>query len=418
MREMAILAAGVDYKTAPVRVRERLAVSGEGLAEALSALRRFVGHGVILSTCNRTEVYAAPEGREEGRLRQFLSDHWGVPQEELSPYLWIYEQEEAVRHLFGVASGLDSMVLGEEQILGQVRQAMKASQAQGSLGPVLSHLFRSALRVGKRARTETAIARSALSVSSIAVDLARRTLGDLRSTAVLVVSAGEAGALTAKALIQTGAAKVLVASRTYERAEELAGKLGGRAIPFGELPQAVADCDIVISATGSPHFILSPDSVRQAMQERPGRPLLLIDIAVPRDIDPEVRKLDNVFLYNIDDLKQVAEANLQGREKEVVKVEKVIDAEMAEFLSWMNSRAVVPTIAALRSKADSIRERELAKALSKLPGLSEKERATIEALTRAIMNKVLHDPMVRLKGRSHISSQVVRELFALEEEAD
>jgi glutamyl-tRNA reductase len=310
------------------------------------------------------------------------------------------------------------MIVGEFEILGQVRHALEEAERAGTVQSPLLNLFRQALRVGRRAREETAISRNAASVSSAGVELARQFFGDLTRCKVLVISAGEAGKLTARALVKTGIAEMTVTSRTYERAVALASRLGGRAIPFHHLKQALSEADIVISCSGSPHFILEPPAIEEAMRSRPERPLFLIDIAVPRDIDPEVKKVSNVLLHDIDDLRMVSEANVREREKEVEKVTALIEAEVTKFMEWWDSLKVVPTITALVNKCESIRQRELAKFISRRSHLSEEDRNQMEILTRSIIKKILHDPILRLKkhGADGKYDQAVRELFKLDEE--
>ena len=408
---------GVNHRSAPVEIRERLALSGTALDDALDLLGEYAAHGVILSTCNRTEVYAvSPKNTPLRELAEFVSLCGGVAPSDLAPHFYREHQEGAARHLFRVAAGLDSMIVGESQILGQVRTALEAAQARGCADHALTRLFRQALRAGRRAREETGIGRSAASVSSAAVELARSVLGDLRPCTVLVVGAGETGKLSAKSLMGSGAGSLLVTNRGYESARDLAAKLGGKAVPFERMGEALAGADIVISATGAPHFVLEARAVREAMEQRPERPLFLVDIAVPRDIDPEAGKLPNVHLRDIDDLQDVSLANLKARSREAAKVERIVDAEMLRFHQWWRSLGAIPTIRELRTKAETMRRAELEKTLRRLPDLTEEQRARVGALTRAIVNRVLHDPIARLRKGEDENTQMVRELFALEDE--
>jgi glutamyl-tRNA reductase len=309
------------------------------------------------------------------------------------------------------------MVVGEAEVLGQVRSAFVAATEAGCNNPYLSRLFHSAIRVGRRARSETAIGHHVVSVSSTAVSLARQTLGDLSASCVLVISAGEAGKLAAGALRDSGVAEILVTSRTLGRAQELAADLGGRAIPYGQLAGALAQSDIVISSTGAPSFVIEPEMVRGLMAERERRPLLFIDIAVPRDVHPDVREIDGVHLYDIDDLQALSNASLRARMKEVASVEAMVEEEATRFLDWAHSLKVVPTVAALRRQAEEIRAGELARTLSHLPNLTEEEKERIEALSTAIVKKILHRPIARLKSREygHLYVQAARELFGIED---
>ncbi|MFQ6014560.1 MAG: glutamyl-tRNA reductase [Anaerolineae bacterium] len=425
---MHIVVSGVSHKTAPVEVLEKLAFTTQGREEALAELVREdqnrgnpVAEGALLFTCNRVELYALVDDSEEGseRVGFFLSDFHGFDRGAFADYLYLYRDEAAVSHLFAVASGIDSLVVGEPQILGQVRDAFEEAASQGTIGRVLSALFRQALATGKRARTETGISQNAVSVSYAAVELARKIFGDLGSRQVLIIGAGETGELTAKTLMDNGAKGIIVANRTYDRALTLARRWGGRAWNFNRLPLALWQTDIVISSTGAPHPILRPDMVREAMRMRNNRPLFLIDIAVPRDIDPAVGAIDNVYLYDIDDLRAVVEANLQERQKEVGKVEAIVAEEAAKFMTWFHSLDVVPTISDLRRRAESIRRAELEKALRRLGDLSERERNIINALTLGIVNKILHEPTVRLKRQANERDgyryrEAIRELFALD----
>lgn len=424
--EVDIVLVGVSHKTAPVEVLEKLAFTTSGLKQALAQLvagdGKGAAEGVILSTCNRVEIYALVNDSRVGdkQLQRFLADFHGLPPKALADHFYTHQGEAAVSHLFAVASGIDSMVVGESQILGQVREAFEAALAQGGAGPVLSALFRQAIAVGKRARTETAISQNAVSISYAAVELAKKIFGDLSSHLVLVIGAGETSELTAKTLMDSGAKGIIVVNRTYDRALTLARRWGGQALNFDHLAQALWKADIVISSTAAPYPIVRPEMVRQAMWMRRNRSLFLIDIAVPRDIDPEVGDIDNVYLYDIDDLRAVVEANLRERQREVYKVERIIREEVTRFIAWFRSLEVVPTIIDLRGQAESIRQAELEKALRRLGNLSERERNIINALTQAIVNKILHEPTVRLKrharGRNgYVYTEAIRELFGLDE---
>ena len=417
---MNIVAVGVNHKSAPVEIRERLALVPEELPQALGVLGDFIPEGAILSTCNRTELYGAGLEPRAGieALTSFLGRYHGLSEDELEPYAYHHTQDNAARHLFGVASGIDSMILGETEILGQVREALVAASAAGRVGTGLSRLFHHAMRTGRRARTETGISRHAVSVSYAAVEMARQVFGGLEHSRVLVISAGEAGKLTARSLKDSGAAEVAVANRTPHRALALAKELGARVFDFDSIADALPQFDIVISATASTRYVLSADTVARAMEQRDGRPLCLVDIAVPRDVDPESRKIPNVHLYDIDDLEAVSLANVAQRGKEVAHVQRIVDEEVDRFMGWVRGLRAVPVITALQHKVEKIRARELAKSLKRLPNLSEEELGRIEALTSAIARKVLHDPILALKrqGERDGSIDAARELFDLSDD--
>ena len=394
---LVVTCVGLNHRTAPVEEREKVSFSADDLPDALNRLHGELGSAVVISTCNRTELYATTAGgaHEANRLLDALAACKGTV---LHPRLtYFLSHDEAVRHLFRVAAGIDSMVLGESQILGQVRDAMSAATLAGSLNGVLSRLCHSALRVGKRARSQTNIGRYAVSVSSAAVALARQTVGTLEGKTVLVISAGSTGELAASSLAESGAERILVTNRTPQRAAALAHKIGGKTVPFSRLPNALAESDIVISGTGAGEFILRPETVAAAAANRNGNDLLLLDVAVPRDIDPAVRELSGVRLFDIDDIEAVSRANLRGRRREVLRVEAHVEDEVEDFMNWWRSLDVVPVIAALRERAEEIRGRELERTLRRLPGLDDEQRERIEAMTRAIVKKMLDNPIARLK---------------------
>ncbi len=413
---MHITLIGISHKTAPVAVREHFAFAPD---EVASALPRFGGAAVLLSTCNRTEVYLAVHHPiTAGAIIALLHEMKGNPDAPDDAF-YHYTDQDAIRHLFGVAAGIDSMVLGESEILGQVRAAFTAATAANTQNAVLARLFTSAISVGRKARSQTRINHSSVSVSSTAVALARRTLGDLSSRTVLVLSAGEAGKLAARSLADQGVSRVLVANRTAGRAKKLAAELGGEAVQFAKLSAAMAEADIVISSSAAPGYLIGPKETLPALAGRNGRPLLMIDIAVPRDIDPAVRELPNVHLYDIDDLQGMIEQNKNSREGELTKVQAIIDEELRRFNKWMRARGVVPTVAALRSRADAVREAELERTNKRLGDLTPKQRAGVEAMANALVNKLLHDPIQRLKGEDgerYVGA--LRELFSLDADAE
>lgn len=413
---MHILAVGVNHNTAPLEVREKLALGRKQSKEALTSLFEYIPEGIILSTCNRTEVYTLCGNDHSERLgiERFLTHVGNMSVSTLAPYLYEFSHEDAIRYLFRVASGLESQVMGEYEVLGQVGDALEDAGNTGIVGMPLLNLFRQAVRVGRRARQETGISRNPVSVSSVAVDLARKACGDIASSKVLVISAGEASRLAVKALISYGISNITVASRSYDRALILATEHDGKAVSLHDLGEPLAEADIVVSCSGAPHFIINSTSVMEAMRSRPHRPLVLIDIAVPRDIDPDAGHIDNVHLYNIDDLKSVSGSNHRLREKERDKVRQIIDEEATKFISRWQSLNALPTITSLVSKAEMIRTKQAARTLVNLQ-VSEEDRAAIDAMTQAIVKKLLHDPIQYLKngdnGNNHI--QAVQELFNL-----
>ncbi|MEX2245671.1 MAG: glutamyl-tRNA reductase [Dehalococcoidia bacterium] len=416
---MQISLVGISHKTAPVAVREHFALEPHELPAALVRLGEHHAGAAVLSTCNRTEVYVAnPRGVGDPRaIVALLSEIKGEPPVEGAPF-FVLSGKDAARHLFRVAAGVESMVIGESEILGQVRGAFTAATAAGTHTVALSRLFHTAIRVGRRARSQTHIGRHAVSVSSTAVALARKTLDGLDGKTVLVISAGEAGKLTARSLAEAGVAKMLVTSRTAERARELAADLGGTPIAFERLADALAEADIVITATASPEHIIDRVMIERAMAGRPQRPMLLIDIAVPRDVDPAAGSLPGVHLSNIDDLQEVARANMHLRRGELSQVEAIVEEEVARFGDWLRTLEAVPTISALNARADEIRLAELERTLAKTQ-LSPADRKRIEAMTAAIVKKLLHDPIRRLKtpdGERYVEG--ARALFGLDETPD
>lgn len=416
---MRLVMVGVNHRAADVEVRERVAIGPAALPAALAALRRHAAEGLILSTCNRTEVYGivGHVGSGERELRRFLAEFHGLDADTLGRSLIAADGRDAARHLCAVAAGLDSMALGEAQILGQVRAAYLAALHHGTLGPVLGALGRHALAAGKRARSETAIGRHAVTIPYAAVELARSVLGGLEGRTVLVIGAGEMAELALRSLLEYGCGSALVINRTLARARELAERRGGEALPWSALREAVARADVVISSTGAGRHVVTPELV--AAGARAGRLLCLIDIAVPRDVAPSVRDLPGVALYDIDDLAATCAANSARRAAAAAAAQAIVDEEADRFMAWWRAREVVPTIQALRERAEQIREQELRRALARLPGLSERDRQVVAALASALVGKLLHQPTVYLKqsedalGQAHI----VRRLFDLPEPA-
>ena len=413
---------GVSHRTAPIDVRERLAFGADEIASALGSLGAD-GAGteaVLLSTCNRTELYAAaPEGPAVAReALGVLSSRLGRPVADVS---YVHHDKDAVAHLFRVAAGMDSMILGEAQIHGQVRRAWELGRATS--GPVLNRLFQSALLVGSRVRSETALGRGAASVSSAAVLLAKQIFGALAGRRAMVLGAGEMAELALECLTAEGVRAALVANRTFERAEELARRHGAAAVHYDACWEGLPQVDLLLCSTSAPHAIVTPARLAPALAARGGRPLCILDIALPRDVDPAVRALDNVYLYDLDDLRAVAAANLERRRQELPTAEQVVADETQRYWDWVAGLAAVPTLTEIRGRLDGLRERELMQALRRLPELTPAERATIEHFSRTLMNKFLHEPTVRLRaaaanGRGLGVVDAARYLFALGEERD
>ena len=417
---MRILLTGLNHRSAPLAVRERLRLTKSQLPGALDRLKGRAASAVVLSTCNRTEVYVVVPDASQGRalLDGFLEAQFGVEIAEVRQYLYTLEQQAAVEHLFRVASSLDSLIVGESQILGQVRDAYSAAAAQGTARGVLTRLFHQALRVGKRARRETAIGRNALSVSRACVETARRVLGDLRDRRAIVVGVGEASKLAAQALRDGGLGSLVVANRTWEHAQELAMELDGEVAPLDSVPELLRDADVAVTSTEAPDFLITESVVREAVALRPERPLVVMDIAVPRDVDPAVGDIPGVHLYDIDDLELVAEANRRERQAEVAKVEQIVQQEVVRFQSWWSSREVIPTIAAIRDRAETLREAELQRTLRRLPNLSAAERRRVEALSKALVKKLLHEPTKALRERKDRAyTDAARAMFGLDQGA-
>ena len=415
-----IVVVGLSHQTAPLAVREALAFPKDRLGEALERAQEEAGlsEAMILSTCNRVEVYGrAPEPVVQ-HVAEFLARFHDRRLDELGSLLYRLEGEPAVRHAFRVAASLESMVLGESQILGQVKQAYEVAEEAGALGSVLNALRNRSIAAAKRARTETAIGRNAVSVSHVAVELARKIFGDLRDRSVLLVGAGKMSELAARQMVRGGARATVLGGRTLEKAEQLAAALGGQAAPLEALRSSMAEVDVVISGTGAPGLVVRREDVEAAQAERRSRPLFLIDIAVPRDIEPEAGKVKGVFLYDIDDLRWVSEANLRERRKEAASAEAIVDQEIGAFLEWRRSLDVVPLLVELRSRADEIRRAEVDKARRRLGPLTPEQEKALDAVTSGIVNKLLHSPTVELKkmasNRHHTEHvALIRKLFGL-----
>lgn len=416
---MQLFVAGVSHRSAPITVREQTHLSPEATRQVLGELVQRDEEMAILSTCNRTEWYVlARDHRTSDRIAARLA---GGDPSRLQPYLYHYEDAAAARHLFRVAGGLESLVLGEAQILGQVREAFDLAREAGTLGPVLDQLGRKALEAGKRIRTETAIGQGTASISHAAVELARKIFDDLGHCQVLVLGAGEMATLAARHLREQGARTVIVANRNRQRAQQVAQACGGRAASFAELEPLLVSSDIVISSTAAPHAVVRRETLERVLPARQGRPLFLIDIAVPRDVEEACGELDGVFLHNIDDLEQVVAGNLAQRREHLDAAEEVIRQAVQSFMVWWRSRAAAPVIRALHDRAAAVREQELERALRRLGDLEPRQRQVVETMAGAIVNKLLHLPVTRLKaalaeGDGLVYLQSLRDLFGLEAE--
>ena len=417
-----LLLIGVNHKTTPLAVRERIALSG-GYEEPLAKVKGLAGvkECYLLSTCNRVELLLViePDSGVEERVVEFLFSG-RVAIAEADQYLYRHYGRAAVQHLFKVAASLDSMVVGEAQILGQLKEAYRHAARNGTTGPLLNKLLHKAFSVAKRVRTETAIGSSAVSISYAAVQLAKKIFGHLHGRRVLLIGAGEMAELAAEHLVGQGVEEVVVANRTLARAVALARRFSGRAVSMEELVAQLQHVDIVISSTGSPDLVLRRDEVKSVMRRRMNSPLFFIDIAVPRDLDPELITLDNVYLYDIDDLTSVVEINKSERDREAVKAGRIVDEETLKFMNWYGGVAVTPTIQALKRKLDDIASQELERTVAKMPGLGEAERQQLARMTEAMVAKVLHDPLMYLKSescagrdRSDAKITLVREVFGL-----
>ncbi len=420
---MNIIVIGLSHRTATVEIREKVAFSPSLIEKPLHDLIALddIVEGVIVSTCNRVEIYATTRDIAGGisRIKRFMADHHCIPLETLEPYLYSYHSEAAIRHVFRVASSLDSMIVGEPQILGQIKTSYGYAAEYKSSGIILNRFLHKAFSVAKRVRTETKIASSAVSVAFAAVELAKKILGELTDKTVMLVGAGEMCELAAKHFLNSGAKGVMVTNRTFERAERLADEFGGESIRFEELFQHLHRADIVLSSTGAPHIIIGPKEVEEVIKRRKFRPMFFIDIAVPRDIDQKVDDIENAYLFTVDDLQEIVQANLAQRSLEAEKAEEIIDQEIGQFYKWLSSLEVTPTIVALRNRFDEIRRTELDKTFSAWKDLPPDAEKRLEALTMAIMNKLLHTPTTVLKqagqgGRVDLYVDALRQMFALE----
>ncbi len=399
---MTLALIGVNHKTAPIALRERIAISREDLPDTTRALAAMPGVSecMIVSTCNRVELLAAVDSPSTS-LTGFLERQFGIERAQIEPHIYEYRDTEAISHLFRMAASLDSMVVGEPQILGQVKEAFAVAKASGTIAGQLEHLLQSAFAAAKRARSETGIGSNSVSIASVAVDMARKIFGSLQGRTVFLVGAGKMSELAARHLVQQGAGAILVTNRTHERArrmaEEFDGEVVPQVVPFEKLYETASDADIVISSTGAPHHIFRPEHGQAFLHRRRNRPMFFIDIAVPRDVDPAMNKLDGMFVYDIDDLQQVAAAHMEERSREAMDAETLIAIEVERFQQRQRTVNLAPAIVALQRKAEEIRQGELHRIHARLGTLTPEQIAAVDALTRGLMNKFLHPPMQAIK---------------------
>ncbi|MFQ5587652.1 MAG: glutamyl-tRNA reductase [Nitrospiria bacterium] len=425
---MNIVIVGLNHRTASVDIRERLSIPDARMGDALYSLTSdpVVEEGLILSTCNRVEVCAVVKETHRGfdAIKGFLADsNAELTLEAITPSLYIYSSSKAIEHLFRVASSLDSMIVGEPQILGQLKDAFDHAILHKTTGIILNKAFKKAISVAKRVRTETKIAESAVSISFAAVELAKKIFGKLNGKSVLLIGAGEMAELAARHFVGSGVESISIANRSYERAVELAKTFNGEPIRFENFESEMVKSDIVLCSAGAPYYLIHPESVQNVIELRKNRPIFFIDISVPRNIDPKINDLDNVFLYDIDDLQHSVQTNIESRKKEALKAEEIITEEITSFVRWFKSLDAVPMIVALKDRAETIRQAELEKIANKLGDLTENQRQALEGLTVSIVNKLLHNPLTVLKKEVHSTNgnmilETTRKLFDLEKLID
>ena len=424
MAEVNLILVGVNHKTTPVEIREKLAFTKGKIEESVDRLFNFpdIIEHTILSTCNRVEIYARANCQDSAikAIKQFICDFHEVSPVELEDHFYSYRNEEAVEHLFRVSSSLDSMILGEAQILGQVKDAYSLAKDLRSTGLVLNQLFEKAFSIAKKVREETGIAERSVSISSAAVELAQKIFDDLENRTVMLVGTGEMAELAAKHLISYGVKTVYVTSRTYDRAVNLARTLNGSALDFEAFKNELHRADIVITSTSAPNFIIKKEMVEKAIHERKNKPIFFIDIAVPRDIEPDVNDLENIYLYDIDDLHVVVSANMKEREKEADNAMNFISQEVTKFNNWVGTLDAVPTIVEIRKKAENIRMQEIEKTLKKISHLSEDDKKLLRQMSSSMVNKILHKPTIKLKQKTqsedgHVYLKAIRHLFHLDD---
>ena len=424
MAEANLILVGVNHKTTPVEIREKLAFTKGKIEESVDRLLNFpdIIEHTILSTCNRVEIYARANGQNSAiqSIKQFICDFHGLSAVQLEEHFYSYSNEAAIEHLFRVSSSLDSMILGEAQILGQVKDAYSLAKDLRSTGLVLNQLFEKAFSIAKKVREETGIAERSVSISSAAVELAQKIFDDLENYTVMLVGTGEMAELAAKHLISYGVKTVYVTSRTYERAANLARTLNGSALDFEAFKNELYRADIVITSTSASRFIITKDMVEKAIHERKNKPIFFIDIAVPRDIEPDVNDLENVYLYDIDDLHVVVSANMKEREKESENAMHLISQEVNKFNNWLGTLDAVPTIVEIRKRVENIGNQEMERTLKKIPHLSEEDKKIIYQMKNSMINKILHKPTIKLKQKTqsedgHIYLKAIRHLFHLDD---
>lgn len=422
---MHTIVVGVNFRTAPVEIRERLSFVESDIPQAMRALQeqKSILENVIVSTCNRTEIYAIVDQVHTGRyyIKQFLANWFNISIESFSSYLFIYENDGALEHLFRVTAGIDSMVLGETQILGQVRKSFLEGQERGTTGTVFNQLFKQSITLAKRAHSETAIGENAVSVSYAAVELAKKIFGSLKNKHVVILGAGKMGELAIKNLHSNGAGKITVINRTLEKAQLLADQFDGQAKSMQELQCALLEADILISSTGSTDFVIDLELMQFVERLRKGKPLFMVDIAVPRDLDPRIGDLSNVFLYDIDDLQGIVEANLVERQRAANEIMLMIELEMVQFKEWLGTLGVVPVISALRQKALQIQTETMVSIENKMPELTDRERKILSKHTKSIINQLLKEPILQAKELAASSNsdeqlQLFQQIFGIEEE--
>jgi len=421
---MHTLVVGLNYKTAPVEIREKLSFVEQELPKAMQALQneKSILENVIVSTCNRTEIYAVVDQLHTGKyyIKQFLSKWFNFPFESFEDHLFIEEDDASLEHLFRVTAGIDSMVLGETQILGQVKKSFLQGQELGTTGTVYNHLFKQAVTFAKRAHSETAIGENAVSVSYAAVELAKKIFGTLKNKHVAILGAGKMGELAIQNLYGSGVGKVTVMNRTFEKAQNLADKFDGSAKTMNELQCTLLEADILISSTGATDYVIDHDLMQFVAKIRKGDPLFMVDIAVPRDLDPKIAELPNVFLYDIDDLQGIVNANLAERERAASQIMDMISIEISEFKEWFATLGVVPVIAALRKKASRIQEETMLSIENKMPDLTERERKVLSKHTKSIINQLLKEPILQAKEMANSplakeQLQLFQQIFGIED---
>ena len=417
---MKLHITGLSHKTAPVALREKLAIAGHALPQALGHLQKLgAAEALILSTCNRVEFAVTTTGDTDGGdiIKSFLEMNKEIEMA-ADAHLYHLHSREAVRHMFRVASSLDSMVVGEPQILGQLKAAYAAAKAEGSVGGTLESVLTRAFNVAKRVRSETGIGQMAVSVSYAAVELARKIFGSLSGHSVMIIGSGKMGELAARHLRRSGVSQIYVTNRTASRAEEMARQFDGRAVDYAQFPGLLHEVDIVIASSGAPHFIITPEDMHKVIAQRRNKPMFLIDIAVPRNIDPAVNKIDNVFLYDVDDLAGVVNANLRERGKQAEQAESIVEREVDLMMARLKIEQIAPTIVSLQEQLEEIRAAEVVRALRRMPGLTDEQRAQVELMTRSIVNKIAHGPISELRRNAaepegDHAIEVIRKVFHL-----